>query len=67
MYNTIYSVTESVCDVVVFSLTTCLFFCQYWDPPGLLFLLRAEYILFLLRLYLFYNLDQEVLVISYLP
>ena len=53
--------------MVVFGLTTCFFFCQYWDPLGLLFPLRAEYILFLLRLNLFYNLDQEVLVISYLP
>ena len=59
--------TESVGDMVVFGLAACFFFCQYWDPPGLLFPLRAEYILFLLRLYFFCNLDQEVLVISYSP
>ena len=53
--------------MVDFGLATCLFLCQYWDTLGLLFPLRAEYILFLLRLYLFYNLDQEELVTSYLP
>ena len=77
--------------MVDFGLVVCLFFCQYWDPPGLLFPLRAEYIqsalklflllkialekkfnyleyiLFLLRLYFFCNLDQQVLAISYSP
>ena len=67
MYIIFYSVPESVWDVVDFGLVVCFFFCQYWDPPGLLFPIQAEYILFLLRLYFFYNLDQEVLVISYSP
>ena len=42
-------------------------FCWYCEPPGLLFPLRAEYILILLNLYIFCNLDQDVLVILYSP
>ena len=62
-----YSVAELVWGVVDFGLTVCFLFCQYWDPLGLLFPLRVEYILFLLMLYFFCNLDQDVLVISYSP
>ena len=67
MFSKLYSVPELVHEVVVFNFLVCFLFCRYCDPPGLLFPLRAEYILFLLKLYFFCNLDQDILVISYSP
>ena len=67
MFIKIYSVPKLVCDVVHVIFIVCFLFCQYCNPLGLLFPLRAEYILFLLKLYFYCNLDQDVLVISYPP
>ena len=43
------------------------FFCLYWEPLGIPFPLMVVYILFLLTLYFFCNLDHEMLYNSYSP
>ena len=52
----IYLISELVYDVVVFSFLVCFLFCWYCDPLGLLFPLRAEYILNINKYFLRVNL-----------
>ena len=69
MKEIFYLLTDTECEVHAAGsvLTSFFFFCLYWKPPGVPFHLMAVYILFLLTLYFFCNLDHEVLFSSYSP